>query len=341
VSEKFGVGIRGTGQVAIEHLKAIEANAHTAVVAVCGRSLESTERFVKTYAPQAKVYVEYEKMLEDPEVAIVSECMPNHLHAIEGKLALEAGKHLILEKPAGITPEETEMLYAAAEASDKKSVVSFVLRWHPMVQNIHALLAKKAFGDIYYAEADYWHGISPKFNSYSWIRQKQFAGGAMITGGSHAVDLLRYLHGEIAEVSAYSVRMRQDFDYETTSVAALRFADGTVGKASASLDGLRFPYQFNLDLLGTDGACRDNRFYAKDLFPFQEDWMNFTTSTPNSGSVGHHPFKAEIDNLVDSILNDTPVLCDIQDACRTMRVVHAIDRSALEGKPVSISGPTS
>jgi len=334
--KKLGVGIRGTGQVAIEHVKAIESNPHTYVAAICGRNFENAKRFAKTYASKAKVYAEYEDMLEDANVAIVSECMPNYLHAPEAILALEAGKHVILEKPAGITAEETEKLYAAAEASDTKSVVSFVLRWHPMVQNIKSLLAKDAFGEIYYAEADYWHGISPKFNSYNWIRQKKFAGGAMITGGSHAVDLLRFLHGEVAEVSAYAVGKRDDFDYLTTCVAALRFEDGTVGKASASLDGLHFPYQFNIDLLGTGGACRDNRFYAKDLFPYQVDWMKFEASTPNSGSVDHHPFKAEIDNLVDAILNDTPVLSDIQDACKSMRVVHAIDRSAAEGKSVSV-----
>ena len=332
----MGVGLRGTGQVAVQHVRAVEANPHTAVVAVCGRNIEHSRQFAAQYAPQAKVYANYEDMLADPSVDIVSECMPNYLHAEEGCLALRAGKHVMLEKPAGITEQETEDLFCAAESSKQKSVVSFVLRWHPMVQNIRNLLNKKAFGEVYYAEADYWHGISPKFSSYPWIRQKQFAGGAMITGGSHAVDILRYLHGEIAEVSAYSVKKREDFDYPTTYVSALSFCDGTVGKVSASLDGVNFPYQFNIDLLGTAGICRDNRFYARELFPNQEDWMNFTCDTPNSGKVSHHPFKAEFDNLVDAILHDAPVLCDIQDACRSMRVVHAITRSAAEGKPVAI-----
>ncbi|MFA6681415.1 MAG: Gfo/Idh/MocA family oxidoreductase, partial [Sphaerochaeta sp.] len=213
----------------------------------------------------------------------------------------------------------------------------FVLRWHPMVLTIKNLLQRKAFGDVYYAEADYWHGISPGFSSYPWIRKKQFAGGAMITGGSHAVDILRYLHGEIAEVSAYSVRKREDFDYPTTYVSALRFCDGTVGKVSASLDGVNFPYQFNIDLLGTGGICRDNRFYTRDLFPNQDDWMQFACDTPNSGNVSHHPFKAEFNNLINAILHDEPVLCDIQDACRSMRVVHAITSSAEDGRPVALA----
>ncbi len=53
--------------------------------------------------------------------------------------------------------------------------------------------------------ADYWHGIKPTFSSYNWIRKREFAGGAMITGGSHAADIARYLGGEVEEVSAYSL----------------------------------------------------------------------------------------------------------------------------------------
>lgn len=336
MSKTLGVGLRGTGQVAVEHVKAIDSNPMTKVVAVCGRDYERAKLFAQKWAPQAKVYREYEDMLGDERVDIVSECMPNYLHAREAILALEADKHVILEKPAGITADETARLSEAAQKSTRKSVVSFVLRWHPMVQNMKSLLKEDAFGEIYYAEADYWHGISSRFNSYNWIRRKEFAGGAMITGGSHAVDIIRFLHGEIAEVSAYAVGKRDDFDYLTTCVAALKFEDGTVGKVSASLDGLHFPYQFNIDLLGTRGACRDNRFYAKDLFPVQDDWMSFTSITPSSGSVDHHPFKEEIDNLVDAILHDTPILSTIEDACKSMQVVHAIDQSVAEKRAVSL-----
>ncbi len=67
------------------------------------------------YAPAAKVYEHYEDMLADPKVEIVSECMPNYLHASEGIAALAAGKHLILEKPAGITQEESDQLFEAAQ----------------------------------------------------------------------------------------------------------------------------------------------------------------------------------------------------------------------------------
>ena len=109
--------------------------------------------------------------------------MPNYLHAREAIQALEAKKHLILEKPTAINREELSALRRAARKAETRSVVSFVARWHPMLKNLRALLDRKALGHIYYAEVDYWHGIKPTFASYPWIRRKEFAGGAMITGG--------------------------------------------------------------------------------------------------------------------------------------------------------------
>lgn len=110
-------------------------------------------------APNAKIYEHYEDMLADQNIDIVSICMPNYLHAKEAILAFKADKHIILEKPPVITWEELDSLRDAATKTKKRSVVSFVSRWHPMVKNLHAFLSKQAIGDIFYTEVDYWHGI--------------------------------------------------------------------------------------------------------------------------------------------------------------------------------------
>jgi UDP-N-acetyl-2-amino-2-deoxyglucuronate dehydrogenase len=337
--EKLGVGIRGAGQVSYEHAKAIRNNPRLYLAAVCSRSMESAGKLAKEFNPEAKVYANYEDLLADPAVDVVSICMPNYLHAKEAILALQAKKHLILEKPTAVNREELSALRQVARKAQNRTVVSFVARWHPMVKNLRSLLDRRALGHVYYTEVDYWHGIKPTFASYPWIRRKEFAGGAMITGGCHTADLARYLKGdEIVEVSAYRCKNREDFDYFTTLVAAVKFRDGSVGKLSASLDGLSFPYQLNIDLLGTEGAIRDNRVYSKSLFPAQTDWITLSTPTPNSGAVTHHPFQEEIDNLVNNIYEDVPVLSDVLDACNSVEVVIAIEESAATGKPVAVTG---
>ena len=332
----LGVGIRGTGQVALQHIMAINNNPNAQVVAVCGRNLEKVQALIKNFNLKAKSYINYEDMLSDVNVDIVSECMPNYLHADEAVLAFKAGKHLILEKPAGINEEQTQRIIEASNKSGKLSVCSFVLRWHPLVRNIKKLLSQDAFGKVYFVQADYWHGIQKQFSSYSWIKQKEFSGGAMITGGCHAVDISRYLNGEITEVFAYKNKNRDDFDYDTTYNSTVKFANGSIGRISATLDGLAFPYQFNIDLLGTDGAIRANKFYSKKLIENQEDWCSLPCETPNSGKVNHHPFSDEINNLINGILYGEEIICPVTEACKSMKAVYAIMESADSGKPVTL-----
>jgi predicted dehydrogenase len=339
----FGVGIRGAGQVARQHAAAIAMNPHLRLAAVCSRSQESAERLATEFAgaakegPPVRLFRHYPDLLGAAGVDIVSECMPNHLHATEAAAAFDAGKHVILEKPVGINRDELVLLGDACRRAGTRSVVSFVLRWHPLIATIRSLLGRGAIGEPYFSGFDYWHGIKPSFPSYEWIRRKEFAGGAMITGGCHAADLARYLKGEVAEVSAYSTRARDDFDYPTTFSAAVKFRDGTLGRLSASLDGVCFPYQFNIDLLGTRGAIRDNRLFSNELFPGQKEFSVIPGDTPNSGSVAHHPFKQEIDDFVDALLTGAPVRSDVADACKSMEICLAITESARSGKPVAIA----
>jgi predicted dehydrogenase len=336
--KKLGVGIRGAGQVAFEHARAISDNPHLYLAAVCSRTPENAKKLTEKLAPAARLYDSYEAMLDDPDVKVVSVCMPNYMHASEAIKALNADKHLILEKPPAITYEELYLLKSAAtKAKTSKSVVSFVLRWHPMIVKLKEILDAGGIGRIFHAEADYWHGIKTTFASYPWMRKKEYAGGAMITGGCHAADIIRYLKGdEIVEVCAYRTKARDDFDYHTTLVAAAKFADGTTGKLSVSLDGINFPYQFNINLLGTEGLIRDNRVWSKKFYPEARDFTLLDVPTPNSGTVSHHPFKQEIDNLADGIVKGTPIISDVLDACKSIEISLAIEESGRTGKPVKV-----
>lgn len=338
-TKRLGVGLRGAGQVAYEHARAVQKNPHLYLAGVSSRSLERAQKLRDQFDPHAKVYTDFESMLSDRAVDIVSICTPNYLHAKEAVRALDAGKDLILEKPVAINDEELVDLRRAARRSRSRSVVSFVLRWYPLVKNLKTLLEKNVIGEIYFTEVDYWHGIRKTFPSYPWIRFQEYAGGAMITGGCHAADMARYLTGKEAdEVFAYSCRKRDDFDYDTTLVASVKFKDGTVGKLSTSLDGVHSPYQFNINLLGTEGTIRDNRVYSKNLFPEQNDFVALPCAVPSSGAVTHHPFQEEIDQFVDHLLYGTPVLCDVLDACRSQEIVLAIEESARTKRPVPIKG---
>ena len=135
-----------------------------------------------------------------------------------------------------------------------KSLAGFVLRWNPAVETIKSLVAGGAIGQLFYAEIDYWHRMKPAHHAWHLHSRKQTGGSAMLLGGCHAVDALRWLTGdEVVEVSAMSNNQRGLFEYAANVVAVMRFRSGIIGKTSALLD-CEMPYAFNIDVAGTEGT---------------------------------------------------------------------------------------
>jgi predicted dehydrogenase len=159
----------------------------------------------------------------------------------------------------------------------------------------------------------------------------------MLLGGCHAVDALRWFaDDEVEEVSAMSNNPKGLFEYDANVVAVMKFRSGIVGKTSTLFD-CEMPYQFNLDLVGTEGTIRDNRLWSKRLLPGQTGWTTIPTVLPDSADVHHHPFDAEMDHFVHCILNDQESHCNLADAYRTHELCMAIDRSLEQsGRPVRL-----
>ncbi|HID24079.1 MAG TPA: Gfo/Idh/MocA family oxidoreductase, partial [Planctomycetaceae bacterium] len=203
IDGKLGVAIHGAGQVAYAHAASWQKNPHAKVVWVTSRSEQSARRLADQLGLDCRVGDDYEKVLADPEVDIVNLSGPNHVHTPQAIAAAEAGKHLLIEKPMCISMDENRRLRDAVAAAGVKSVVSFVLRWNPLIESIRALVAAGAIGRVFYVEMDYWHGISDWWTGFDWAKRKDSGASAMLTGGCHAVDAIRWVTGdEVVEVSA-------------------------------------------------------------------------------------------------------------------------------------------
>ncbi|HYF92391.1 MAG TPA: Gfo/Idh/MocA family oxidoreductase [Symbiobacteriaceae bacterium] len=334
---KLRVGIAGPGWAAGEHIKVFQASPHTEVVALFGNTIERCLQRKAEYGLNANCYTDYEQMLTQENLDIVSICTPNHLHAREAILAAEAGCHLLIEKPVVTRPED---LYPVARAIDKagvKSLVGFVLHWNPMFQMIRSLLDRGAVGDLFAAEVDYLHGLAPgKTPGFYWYSKVEGGGSSLLAAGCHAVDGLRYfMRKEAVEVQAYSTGRDKHFEYDPTIMLQLRFADGSIGKVHSSLE-VKMPYKFSVKLFGTEGTVSDNEIYAPNFFPGQKDWAAIPTVTPNSGDVTHHPYRGEVNHFIQCVVEGRDTDLDIHDAVKTHEIIFAAEESARTGKPVSL-----
>jgi predicted dehydrogenase len=334
---RLGVAIHGAGWVAGAHAASWIKNAHARIVSVSDLRLDRAAQLAGRLGQSCKTGDDFEAVLADPEVDVVDLCGPSHVHAQQAIAAAQAGKHVLVEKPIALTMEENRALRDAVARAGVRSLAGFVLRWNPAVQSIKSLVASGAIGEIFYAEMDYWHGLKPTHHAWDLHSKRKTGGSAMLLGGCHALDGLRWLTGdEAVEVTAIANNKKGLFEYDANVLAVIKFRSGILGKTAALFD-CEMPYTFNIDLAGTGGTLRDNRVWSKSLFPGQTGWAIVPTVLPDSGDVHHHPFDAEINHFVDCIREGRESHCNIAGAYHTHELCLAVDRSIAEGgRPVKL-----
>jgi predicted dehydrogenase len=293
---------------------------------------------MRAHGVDAEEYGSVDELFADPRVDIVVSCTHPDVRAEHCVRAAETGRHIVIEKPIGVEPEHTQAIREAVARAGVKTVASFVLRWNPQFATVKQLIADGVLGDLVYGEADYWHPFGRGSPGYEAKVSRRQARSAFLFGGCHAVDILRFLAGEIVEVAAFSApgRRNPDFEYDPNVVASLRFANGAVGKLTTVLDA-DTPYIFNCRLFGTEGTIQNNAVYSTKHYPGSLGYWSLPTIEPDSAEVAHHPFKEEIEHFLECIESDVESHASIHDAYRTMAVCFAIDESAAKGgRPVRV-----
>ena len=358
--QSFGVLVLGAGWVSSQHVAAYQHNPHTRVLAVCDRSLEQAERRVaESGLSDVACYDDPSRALAHASVDIVSICTPQHVHCRHVLAAAEAGKHMIIEKPVGISLGELHQMRAAVRRAGVRTVVSFVLRWNPWFQMLKAMIADNALGRPYYVEADYLSYNGSWWSGWNNARTLEQGVSAMLVGGCHAVDALRWFAApgqfeaatpvEVFAVSGgHRKGSRREYnptlntwandappmEYDGLEVALVKFDNGTVGKVSTNAECI-MPYRFPLRIFGSLGTVIDNRVWSHK-YPGQTDWVELPTILPDSSHVAHHPFQAEIDHLVECLRSGRESHCNLEDAVKTHEIVFAAVQSCKSHQPVRL-----
>ena len=156
----LGIGVVGTGWVAGEHIKGVLATPGCRLVALCDVDAERLRARGEASGVQA-LYADYAAFLRQPDLDAVIISTPNYLHAEQGIRAAEAGKHVLIEKPAAITLESLRALQRAIKRAGVTSLVGHVMRWNPYLMAAKQLVDTGALGRLFYAEVDYRHRVGP------------------------------------------------------------------------------------------------------------------------------------------------------------------------------------
>ena len=301
------------------------------IAAICDSDEENLRFAGERYGiPEEKRFKDYRALLARGDIDAAVVAVPDQRHREISCAFLEAGKHVLCEKPMALTREDARAMIAAADKSGRRLMVGQICRFTPAFEKAKALVDAGALGDLYFLESEYAHDYMKIVDNW---RADPLRHG-VIGGGCHAVDLLRWLGGDPVEVFAYGTkRLLPQVPYDDATVAVLKFDDKTMGKVFVST-GCKRDYTMRTVLYGTKGTliC-DNTSPTMTLFTAGEDGMAHEPELLEV-EVNNHNAKREFESFAEAIRDGAPVLTDAREGAKTVEVCLSIIESAAAGRPV-------
>ena len=377
---EIGVGVVGTGFMCTAHVNAWRTLPYMAypppaqprLTGIASRRSADAEAAAGRYGFE-RAYADWREMIADPAIQLVDNCGPNNIHAEVNIAALDAGKHVLCEKPLGRNAAESRRMLEAARRAGGKHMAAFNYRFVPAVRKARLLMEQGALGRIHHFRARYCQDwLADPEHPRVWRLQKALAGSGVLGDlGSHIVDLARFLVGEPTVVNARlktfvserplpeNPSERGAVDVDDAFVALVEFENGAIGTLEATrfavghrnanifeINGSNGSLKFNLERLNElevhwrPGAANSQAGFRSELItepddPFIEWWW------PPGHTIGwEHTFVHEIHHLLDAVANDADVApygATFEDGWRCDVILEAIVRSAAEGgAPIEI-----
>ena len=290
------------------------------IAAVAARDVAKARRFAAKHGI-GKVHESYAALLADPEIDAVYNPLPNGLHCDWTIRALEAGKHVLCEKPIAANADEATRMAEAARATGRALVEAFHWRYHPLAARMQAILASGAIGAPRHYEA--WFAIPLVMRGdIRW--RLDLAGGALMDAGCYPISMVRHLaQAEPDVVSAKALLRAPEIDRRVE--AELRFADGRTAKIGCSMWS-RTLLKVALRVTGEHGTLHVLNPLAPHI------WHRLRVTSP-AGSMtervaGESTYTHQLRAFVDHVRHRTPVPTGPDDAIANMRVIDAIYRAA-------------
>ncbi|HPS35344.1 MAG TPA: Gfo/Idh/MocA family oxidoreductase [Oscillospiraceae bacterium] len=352
--KKLKIGIIGTGGIAGNHIESYLKNPNVELYAFCDINEERVKARGEKYGV-TRLYTDKDEMLKLKELDAVSVTTWNSQHAPCTIAALNAGKHVICEKPMAMNAVEAQAMADAAKKNNKLLMIGFVRRFGNDCDILKDFVDSGYFGDIYYAKATY---LRRNGNPGGWFADKSRSGGGpLIDLGVHVIDLARYLMGCPKPVSVYAATYQKLFDrpgvkdsvlYSASDVskgehicdvedfasALIRFDNGAVIALETSFslnikDGVG-----DIQLMGTKAGARLDP--TLEIFTEQNGFMCDIALKKPSALSFDGLFQKEIDHWVDCLLGKTECRAPAEAGVTLMKILDAAYESARTGHEVII-----
>jgi predicted dehydrogenase len=346
---RLHIGILGGGNISDTHARAAAGVAAVRVSAVYGQNPARSAQLAARAG--AVAYSDLERFLDHTPMDAVAIGSPSGLHAEHAIAAISRGLHVIVEKPLDITTARIDELIAAADRAGVKAGVFFQDRLKPDVLRMKDIVDSGQLGTPVLASGRVkWHRPDEYFGTSRWRGTWALdGGGALMNQGIHTIDVLAWMFGPVARVSAFAATRVHPIEVEDTLTATLEFTNGALGIVEAST--CAYPgYPRRVELTGREGTLilEGDSLVAIDLresqLPTPDSQLPNHSQPPTSNfqqaqsaTVGDAlPHQRMIEDFVRAIETNGAPVCDAREGRRSVEIVEAIYRSARDKRWVEI-----
>lgn len=347
------VGIIGSGLIArLAHAPGYQ-NAGAEIVATADIVGERAKKLAEDFSI-AHTFTDYRDLLARPDIEAVSVCVPNHLHKEVTIAALQAGKHVLCEKPMAMTVQEAKDMLQASQKAGKILMLGFNNRFRSDVQRLKKAIDRGELGEIYYAKTGY---IRRRGTPFGWFTVKEESGGGpVIDLGVHVIDMTRYLMGNPKPVSVMAAtyqkfghytlmdtdawcssdvkegrRSGEEFDVEDLATALIRFDNGATIVVEASwASNIGERDSVYASLCGDKAGAQ----LTPELTVFSEQDGMLTDKKINTVAKNSHA--EEVKHFVACVKDGTTPISTAQHGVEIQQILNAIYESAKLGRSVEI-----
>lgn len=328
------IALVGCGRIGQRHAK--HAATYGNLVAVCDIEFDKAQTLAREY-DDTLAYQNINEMLSSVTADVVSICTPNGLHAQHSIMALNAGFHVLCEKPMAISVSDCGEMIKAAEKNNRRLFAVKQNRFNPPVAAVKQAIDEGILGKIYSVQLSCFWNRNFDYYDGSWKGSLDLDGGTLYTQFSHFIDLLYWMVGDIRKVYALTSNFAHQniIEFEDTGVIAIEFYTGALGTINYTVNSYGKNMEGSFTIFAEKGTLKIGGQYLNELEYQNIEGFRFdslpTGNTANNygtyqGSMSNHDLVYE--NMVDVLRNNGSISTSAFEGLKTVELIDKIYSSA-------------
>ncbi|EXI69619.1 MAG: putative oxidoreductase YvaA [Candidatus Accumulibacter adjunctus] len=338
---RIRVGVVGCGRISKNHFGSIETHGNDLeLAAVCDNDRSVLDAHMEKYPVRG--YARMEEMLRNESLDVVALCTPSGLHPDQAVLAATHGVNVVTEKPMATRWQDGVRMVRACDQANVRLLVVKQNRRNSTLQMLKRAFDEKRFGKVYMVSINvFWSRPQEYYDSAKWRGTWELDGGAFMNQASHYVDLVDWLVGPVASVTAMTATLARDIQVEDTGVLNIRWRSGALGSMSVTM--LTYPRNLegSITILGEKGTVRIGGVAVNDIqvwdFADQRDYdADIKTANYETTSVYGFGHPLYYRNVVDVLRGDAEPEVDGREGLKSLEVLIAAYLSARDGREIAL-----